>query len=212
VVHQPVAYVVRGKSHAVAQRRESTHDRVVHAPDAAGHADGVAGLPSRVRRATKAQRARDHGGHRGHHGLDDRAQHHGAEHVDYRVAQVAGKAFAALEATHEGVGQALFDDACGALPLLGRLLGCARVGFAGFALVGDGDQVAPGTDLALDGHHIAAVLAGALQGRLALAQPGNGHLLDCLGQADVLLRGHSGGALFVAHPVERLLYLLRAAL
>ena len=79
-------------------------------------------------------------------------------------------------------------------PVAGGLLGGLLVGFAGGAAAHQLDEFFAGLNFAVDGGGAGVV---GVEADGLLVQALDGHQLDGLGQADVLLRGQRDGALFI---------------
>lgn len=196
--------------------------KLTKAEQAAGDAEGVAQQPAGREQAAERGEAgepteaagsgggagaagqTEGTGERAGNGLDDGPQDQGAEEVLERGDEVAGEAFAGLKPAQQGVGEAALDVLAGALPFAGGVLGAALGGVAGFAAVEQGGELAAGVDFALEAVDFADVEAA----RLGFFEPGDGDLLDGLGEGEVAGGGERGGLLFVT----QLLHLVDDAL
>ena len=140
---QPAAHAATGNharacAQACAKRTERAAKRA-QARQGAGARGGRAGGPR------QAQTGSDGPGHWVDHGADDGAQHQGFEHVGHGVAQGFGKAFAALEAAHQCVGEVLLDLVADAVEfLVDHFSGGAGFGFVARSLHRADGRVAVG--------------------------------------------------------------------
>jgi len=118
-------------------------------------------------------------------GLDDGAQHQGAEQVFQGVAEVGCPVLAAFEASHEGVGQAALDVGRRCFP--GFLCGFDFIGHGLFG-VAQAQEVflfLQQFDLLAQGGDVVGALCGEFRAGVALFGRGDGVIHARLGQ-----RGH----------------------